>query len=107
MRRRTALAMAGLFLGLGAWAVTGCETGRVNKLHAGFETTSDLTTVPNPNPQYASVDKGNPPVPGSPTAAGPNGMQPENDNQARVSPGSDDGIPMAPERQPVDKFVRQ
>lgn len=98
---------AGLLAGLGVLAVTGCETGRVTKLHSGFETASDLTTAPHPEKQYASVDTGNPPVPGSPTAAGPDGRQPVNDSGARVSPGSDEGIPMAPRRQPVDQFVSQ
>lgn len=107
MKRATALTTAGLLVGLGALALIGCETGRVNKLHAGYEAASDVTTVPHPEQQYASVDTGNPPVPGSPTAAGPDGRQPVNDSGARVSPGSDEGIAMAPRQQPVDRFVRQ
>lgn len=106
MKRATALLSAGV-LALGLLALSGCETGRANKLHASFDTASDLTTVPHPDPQYASVDTGNPPVPGSPTAAGPNGMQPLNDNEARTSPGTEEGIAMAPRQQPVDAFVRQ
>lgn len=103
---------AKLFLSAGVLALTvcalsGCETGRENKLHSRFESTSDLTTVPHPQPEYASVSTGNPVVPGSPTAAGPDGLQPVNDNQARKSPGVEGGIPMAPRQQPAGKFVRQ
>jgi hypothetical protein len=106
MRRAAALLSAGV-LAVGVLILGGCETGRANKLHSGFESVSDLTTVPHPNLQYASIDTGNPPVPGSPTAAGPNGLQPVNDNQARPSPGTDEGADMAPREQPVDSFVRQ
>ncbi len=94
-------------LALGVLALSGCETGRVNKLHARVDAVSDPTTVPNPNPQYASVDTGNPPVPGSPTAAGPGGLQPLNDNEARRSPGTDEAVEIAPRQQPMDPFVRQ
>ncbi len=106
MRRATALLSVSV-LALGALALSGCETGRVNKLHSRFESVSDVTTVPHPNPQYASVDTGNPPVPGSPTAAGPNGLQPLLDSEARANPGAEKGITMAPRQQPVDAFVRQ
>ena len=88
-------------------ALTGCETTRSNKLHARFESVSDITTTPHPNAKYASVATGIPPVPGSPTAAGPDGLQPFNDYEARKSPGSEKGIPMAPRAQPKDKFIRQ
>jgi hypothetical protein len=97
----------GLAGALGTLFLAGCETGRVNKLHAHAEVVSDITTVPHPNPQYASVSNGIPPVPGSPTAASPDGLQPMNDNQARSGPGSEKGIPMAPRRQPNDPFTRQ
>lgn len=97
----------GLAGALGVLILAGCETGRVNKLHAQAEVVSDLTTVPHPNPEYASIATGIPPVPGSPTAAGPDGMQPLNDNQARSGPGSEKGIPMAPRMQPQDKFLHQ
>lgn len=97
----------GLFGALAVFALTGCETGRVNKLHAPFEQISDVTTVPHQNPQYASVSTGIPPVPASPTAAGPDGMQPSNDNEARKSPGSEKGWPSWPRRQPQDRFIRQ
>jgi hypothetical protein len=106
MKRATALLSVGT-LALGTLLLNGCETGRANKLHARADLVSDPTTIPNPNPQYASVDTGNPPVPGSPTAAGPDGMQPLNDSAARKSPGTEEGMAMAPRRQPVDAFVRQ
>jgi len=107
MRSAKVLLWAGAVCALASLTLTGCETGRVNKLHSRYDAASDLTTVPHSNPQYASVSNGIPPVPGSPTAAGPDGMQPRNDNQARVSPGSEKGIPMAPRQQPVDRFIRQ
>ena len=88
-------------------ALTGCETTRTNKLHSRFESASDVTTVPHPNPKFASVSTGIPPVPGSPTAASPDGLQPANDGQARSGPGSDEGIPMNPREQPKDKFLHQ
>lgn len=106
MKRATALLSAGVLV-LGALVLSGCETGRVNKLHARVDAVSDPTTVPGQNPQFASVDTGNPPVPGSPTAAGSDGMQPLNDNQARESPGTEDAVEIAPRQQPADPFVRQ
>ncbi|HTX42128.1 MAG TPA: hypothetical protein VMD25_09905 [Acidobacteriaceae bacterium] len=107
MRSLREFLTAGALLALGALTLTGCETGRVNKLHSRFESVSDVTTVAHPNPEFASVASGNPPVPGSPTAAGPDGLQPMNDSQGRVSPGSDEGIPMAPRMQPKDRFLHQ
>lgn len=106
MRSRAVIAVS-LAGALSALCLAGCETGRVNKLHARAEVVSDLTTVPHPNPQYASVSTGIPPVPGSPTAAGADGLQPLNDSQARPDPGSEKGIPMTPRRQPKDPFLRQ
>jgi hypothetical protein len=88
-------------------AIAGCETTRTNKLHAHFEAVSDITTTPHPDAKYASVSTGIPPVPGSPTAAGPDGTQPFDDSGARKSPGSEKGHPMAPREQPKDKFIRQ
>jgi hypothetical protein len=90
-----------------ALALAGCETGRSNKLHSRFDTVSDVTTVPHPDLQFASLSTGNPPVPGSPTAAGPDGLQPQNDNRARLSPGSDDGSETWPRMQAPDRFLRQ
>jgi len=107
MKSVPAILSAGLFCALAGLLLQGCETGRANKLHAGFESVKDVTTFPHPNPQYASIVTGNPPVPGSPTSAGPDGLQPVNDNTARSSPGAEKGIPMWPERQPKDSFLRQ
>ena len=100
--------LSAVLIGLSAaFALTGCETTRVNKLHAPFESVSDVTTTPHPDPKYASVAAGIPPVPASPTAAGPDGLQPLNDNEARKSPGAEKGKPMDPREQPKDRFLRQ
>jgi hypothetical protein len=107
MRIQAAMLAAGLVGVLGLVALTGCETTRENKLHAGFESVSDVTTVPGPRPEYASVVTDIPPVPGSPTAAGPGGMQPVDDSGARKDPGAEKGIPMAPRMQPQSRFIRQ
>ncbi|HEX3985424.1 MAG TPA: hypothetical protein VHX13_02345 [Acidobacteriaceae bacterium] len=106
MRSVVAVVSAGLFC-VAACALNGCETGRVNKLHAQSESVSDVTTTPHPHEQYASVSTGIPPVPASPTAAGPDGRQPFNDSGAHSSPGTEGGTPMAPRRQPKDRFIRQ
>jgi hypothetical protein len=106
MRSVVAVVSAGLFC-VAACALNGCETGRVNKLHAHFESASDVSTTPHPQAQYASISTGIPPVPASPTGAGPDGRQPFNDGQARSSPGAEKGIPMAPREQPKDRFIRQ
>ena len=106
MRSTTVLSAALLCL-LGTFALTGCETTRWNKKHADFEMTSDVATTPHPDPKFASVATGIPPVPGSPTAAGPDGMQPPDDNEARTSPGSEKGKATPPREQPVDRFIRQ
>ena len=97
----------GVFCAAASLALTGCETGRVNKLHASADAVSDISTVPHPDQQYASVATGNPPVPDSPTAAGPDGLQPTNDSQARKSPGVEEGTPTPPREQQKDPFVRQ
>lgn len=88
-------------------SATGCETGRTNKVHSPAIYTSDLTTTSHPQPQYASVATGQPPVPGSPTAAGPDGRQPMNDYEARKSPGVEEGLPTPPREQKKDPFIRQ
>jgi hypothetical protein len=106
MRSVVAVVSAGLFC-VAACALSGCETGRVNKLHAHSDSVSDVTTTPHPHAEYASVVTPNPPVPGSPTGAGPDGRQPFNDSQARIDPGSEDGSPMSPRRQPKARFLRQ
>lgn len=107
MKAAWLLILAFIAFVIGAFTLTGCETTRVNKAHAHFEAVSDLTTTPHPDPKYASIATGIPPVPGSPTAAGPDGTQPLNDDQARTDPGSEKGIPTFPREQPKDKFIRQ
>jgi len=87
--------------------LSGCETGRVNKLHAPSEHLSDVTTVPHQQPRYATASEGIPPVPGSPTGAGADGRQPSNDSEARKSPGSEKGRPTPPRQQDKDRFIRQ
>jgi len=106
MKASTPILAAALFA-LATLALTGCETGRGNKLHSRFEAVTDVTTAPHPQAKFASVSTGIPPVPGSPTAAGPDGTQPLQDGQARPDPGAEKGIPMAPREQPVDHFVHQ
>jgi len=106
MRSGWAVVAAGAVC-VAACALNGCETGRGNKVHASFESVSDVTTIPHPEPQFASVSTGIPPVPASPTGAGADGRQPFNDSQARHSPGAEDGTPMAPREQPKDRFLRQ
>lgn len=107
MRSAKLVLFAGAMCAIASLALAGCETGRVNKLHSAYDSASDVSTVPHPDPQFASVSDGLPPVPGSPTAAGPDGLQPTNDDQARTSPGSEKGIPMYPRAQPKDSFIRQ
>jgi len=107
MRRKVVMLASGLIAVAGVLILAGCETGRANKLHSSFESMSDITTVAHPNPQYASIATGVPPVPGSPTGAGPDGMQPFNDSQARKDPGAEKGIPMWPRMQPQDPFLHQ
>jgi len=107
MKAAGVLVSAALFGLVCACVVTGCETTRGNKLHGHFEAVSDVTTTPHPDPEYASVSTGIPPVPGSPTGAGADGTQPRNDGEARSDPGSEKGIPMAPREQPPARFIRQ
>jgi hypothetical protein len=90
-----------------SFALAGCETTRVNKLHAPADMISDVTTVPHPDAQYASIATGNPPVPDSPTAAGPDGLQPVNDSAARKSPGAEEGKETPPREQEPDRFLHQ
>ena len=89
------------------WIATGCETGRTNKLHAPVLGLSDVTTTSKPDPAYAANPEGIPPVPGSPTAAGPDGKQPLNSSSARTSPGTEHGMATPPAGQDKDPFVRQ
>jgi len=104
MRTATPILAATL---VAALILAGCETTRGNKAHAHFESVSDITTTPHPDPEYASLATGIPPVPGSPTAAGPDGLQPLNDSGARKSPGSEKGWPTPPREQTPDHFIRQ
>jgi len=87
--------------------VTGCETGRTNKAHAAWQHLSDETTTGKPDLAKAAPATGLPPVPGSPTAAGPDGLQPPNDDEARQSPGSEEGRPTPPRNPKKDAFERQ
>lgn len=107
MRSVQGFLIVGVACAAASLALTGCETSRVNKLHSAADTVSDVTTVPHPDTQYASVSTGNPPVPGSPTAAGPDGLQPMNDSAARKSPGAEEGKPTPPRAQEKDPFIRQ
>jgi hypothetical protein len=106
MRPASPLLAAALFA-LTTLALAGCETSRTNKLHADFEHTADIATYPHPDPKFASVATGIPPVPGSPTGAGHDGLQPLDDDQARVDPGAEKGIPTYPREQPRARFIRQ
>lgn len=90
-----------------ATLVTGCETGRYNKRHSSLIHASDVSTTGHPDKSLHANPEGLPPVPGSPTAAGVNGKQPFNDNEARESPGVEKGIAAAPNQNHKDAFQRQ
>lgn len=107
MRTGKALVSAGVFCALASTLLAGCETGRVSKLHSSYEHTMDVTTSPHPNQEYASVVGEEVPVPGSPTAAGPDGTQPAKDNLARKSIGTEKGKPTPPREQVRDRFQHQ
>ncbi|HLH34074.1 MAG TPA: hypothetical protein VKX41_05325 [Alloacidobacterium sp.] len=87
--------------------VTGCETGRTNKAHATWQHLSDETTTGKPEMAKAAPATGQPPVPGSPTASGPDGLQPLNDSEARQSVGTEEGSATPPREQKKDPFQRQ
>jgi hypothetical protein len=99
--RTTLIAAAGLFL------ITGCETGRTNKVHSQWQSVSDETTTGKAEMANAAPATGQPPVPGSPTAAGPDGLQPMDDSQARNGPGAEEGRPTPFDEQKKDAFERQ
>jgi hypothetical protein len=99
--RAVLMTAAGLLL------ITGCETGRTNKAHAEWQEVSDVNTTGKPDLSKAAPATGQPPVPGSPTAAGPDGLQPMDDSQARVGPGAEEGRPIPFDRQKKDAFERQ
>ncbi|HLJ79696.1 MAG TPA: hypothetical protein VKT75_19925 [Acidobacteriaceae bacterium] len=107
MHKGKALLTAGVLCALASTLLSGCETGRVNKLHSRYEHTMDVTTSPHPNPEYASVTGDTVPIPGSPVAAGTDGLQPLLDNQARKSIGAEKGQPTPPREQAKDSFIRQ
>ena len=106
MRSATAL-LSAVFFCFVAVVLTGCETTRVTKAHSPLDYMSDITTTAHPDPHYASIATGIPPVPGSPTAACPDGLQPLTDDGARKSPGSEKGWPTPPREQKQDRFIRQ
>jgi hypothetical protein len=101
--------ISGLVLAAGAafMLMTGCETGRTSKLHMQVTSVSDETTTGKWDTAFVGNPDGQPPVPGSPTAAGPNGKQPYNDMQARAGLGAEEGIAPPPARQSRDPFERQ
>jgi hypothetical protein len=83
--------------------LSGCETGRTNKAHATWQHLSDDTTTSKPdNGQPLGPGDQQPPVPGSPTAAGPDGNQPMDDMQARPRHGNEYGEPAAPHSPPAE-----
>ena len=100
------ISRAVLVVASGLLFITGCETGRTNKDHATWQAVSDETTTGKPEMASAAVT-GQPPVPGSPTAAGADGLQPLNDSEARQSPGAEEGRPTPPNRNVKDAFERQ
>jgi hypothetical protein len=87
--------------------VTGCETGRTIKAHSSWLMLSDESTTGKPDLAKAAPATGQPPVPGSPTAAGADGLQPMNDSEARQSVGAEEGRPTPPWVQKKDPFERQ
>jgi hypothetical protein len=101
------LARALLLTSAALLLVTGCETTRTNKAHAAWQAISDETTTGKPDLTKAAPATGQPPVPGSPTAAGPDGLQPMNDGEARQSVGAEEGRPTPPWVQKKDPFERQ
>jgi len=87
--------------------VAGCETGRTHKLHSPLLSVSDETTTGKQDPDLVGNPGGQPPVPGSPTAAGPDGKQPYDSAYARSGPGAEHGTATPPAEQEKDRFVRQ
>jgi hypothetical protein len=84
----------------------GCETGRTNKQHEHYAI-SDESTTGKQDAAFAGATGGQPPVPGSPTAAGADGKQPYDDLQARAGEGAEEGMSPPPATQPKDAFQRQ
>ncbi len=97
------LALALLLGGL----LAGCETGRTNKAHAEWQHLSDDTTTSKPeSTQALSPGEHQPPVPGSPTAAGADGNQPMDDMEAQPRHGNEHGKAAAPHAQPAGTLDR-
>ncbi len=69
--------------------------------------TSDITTTGKQNPNIVGSGEGQPPVPGSPTAAGADGKQPYDDAMARSGPGAEHGSATPPSVQAKDNFQKQ
>jgi hypothetical protein len=103
-RRISGLALAAVVV---VALVTGCETGRDNKIHAHADHMSDVTTTGHPNPALAANGEGLPPVPDSPTAAGVDGKQPFHDGDGRATPGAEDGKAASPNHNHQDPFKGQ
>ena len=90
-----------------ACVLAGCETGRTSKAHAGWQHISDDTTTGKPeSTQALTPGDHQPPVPGSPTAAGADGNQPLDDMQARSRHDNEHGEAAAPHEQPADMHAR-
>jgi hypothetical protein len=86
--------------------MAGCETGRTDKQHR-LMPISDETTTGTQDAAFTANAEGQPPVPGSPTAAGPDGKQPYEDWQARAGKGAEEGIAPPPAVQVKDSFQKQ
>ena len=103
---RQVLLLSGAAL-LASALLSGCETGRTNKAHAAWQHLSDDTTTSKPeSTQALGPGDHQPPVPGSPTAAGADGNQPPDDMQARGRYGNEHGQAAAPHAQPADSPER-
>jgi hypothetical protein len=87
--------------------MAGCETGRTNKQHNEAMVLSDVSTTGKQDPAFAANGQGQPPVPGSPTAAGKDGKQPYDDQFARAGAGAEEGKAPPPGEQVKDRFQRQ
>ncbi len=104
MGRVYGLVLAG---SVAALLVTGCETSRTTKQHSLAAHVSDETTTGKQDPSYVGNGEGQPPVPGSPTAAGADGKQPYDSAYARSSEGAERGSATPPAEQAKDSFERQ
>jgi hypothetical protein len=95
-----------LTVSAGLLFTAGCETGRTTKQHEHYAISDDSTTGKQ-DAAFAGATGGQPPVPGSPTAAGPDGKQPYSDLQARAGEGAEEGMSAPPAAQTKDAFRRQ